>query len=597
MTNLSIPDQINPNQYKQDKMGVKLQAVDFWNSHKDFRFPNKKKITRKLVAQAHGIPAGRMTIILQNPSQIGSQVGSPLRIPLKEELQLVQWICQRCAAHLPTSMVDVLNKANQVVTIHNHFATKTRRGPLTKSWFYEFYKRHADQLSRRRVQGLDISRQEGRSTARLIEYYSCLRDMLFNNKFKQSKIYNLDETPCPIDNVPRYSLWHKSIKEAHVTQSDNRMVLTMMACVAANGTSIPPLVIFQGKTMDISYLTDQMEILTATNDNAYMTQELFNSWGKHFVELSKPSKEFPVLMIMDNFVGHLDPDTIELFSNKYVFLVGLAPHTSDLTQPLDLSVFSPFKKAYRKHYATLLSKKKITKLHQRDFTEIMAVAYKESFTPGNISSGFQRGGILPFVPLNVLTKCDDWNADIYNQYVPNEEFTETSWIEMKQDPQIINYRVFENSKDTQEVECDVQVDADQCYEQAINSVLTFHPPTQELEIKQAAPQRVPAFNVVMNRSNLTDVVRAKQKAQEEKDAKTAAAQERKAEREAKKEEEIKICNFLELSGLVRCKCKKKCTARCVCKQNNQMCINLCGCQCAEKNDSAKNQFNEAQRIK
>ena len=166
----------------------------------------------------------------------------------------------------------------RAIKIQNHFATDTRRGPLTDSWYYQFYKRHKDVLSKRRVEGLDISRQEGRSSARIIEYYSILRDMLFGQNFKQSKIFNLDETPCPINNIPRYSIWKKDIKDAHVSQPDNRMVLTMLACVAANGTALPPLIIFQGKTVDLSYMDDSFDCLVASDDTAYMTKDLFRSW-------------------------------------------------------------------------------------------------------------------------------------------------------------------------------------------------------------------------------------------------------------------------------------------------------------------------------
>ena len=41
---------------------------------------------------------------------------------------------------------------------------------------------------------------------------------------------------------------------------------------------------------------------------------------------------------MYNFKGHLDWDALEFLYQNNPFLVGLPPHTSDITQPLDLSV-------------------------------------------------------------------------------------------------------------------------------------------------------------------------------------------------------------------------------------------------------------------
>ena len=187
----------------------------------------------------------------------------------------------------------------------------------------------------------------------MLQYYSYLRDVLRDNNVKQSKIYNIDETPCALNDIPRYSIWPKDKKEAHVTQPDSRLVLTMLACISANGSYIPPLIIYKGKTIDINYINEDMEIMIASNDNAYTTQEIFRSWVIQFVAKAKPSKEYPAVLIMDNFIGHLDWISFEYLYSNHVIIVGLPEHTSDLTQPLDLSVFGPYKIAYRKNYHKL----------------------------------------------------------------------------------------------------------------------------------------------------------------------------------------------------------------------------------------------------
>ena len=140
----------------------------------------------------------------------------------------------------------------------------------------------------------------------MIQYYSALRNFLYKYNIKQSKIYNLDETPCPLNNIPRYSIWKKEIKDAHISQPDNRMVLTMMACVASNGTSLPPLNIYQGKTVGANYVKESMNVLIASNENAYMTQDILRSWPIQFVQFTNLTREHPVLLIVDSFIGHLD---------------------------------------------------------------------------------------------------------------------------------------------------------------------------------------------------------------------------------------------------------------------------------------------------
>ena len=52
-------------------------------------------------------------------------------------------------------------------------------------------------------------------------------------------MFNLDETPNPIADNTRHSVWVKSMKD-----------VTVMACVSASGVSLPPLVIYHGKTIE-----------------------------------------------------------------------------------------------------------------------------------------------------------------------------------------------------------------------------------------------------------------------------------------------------------------------------------------------------------
>ena len=94
-------------------------------------------------------------------------------------------------------------------------------------------------------------------------------------------------------------------------------------------------------------------MMVASNENVYMTQELFREWACKFVLYSKPSEEFPVLLLMDNFIGHLDNAAFEYFFSNSVFVIGLPQNTSDITQPLDLSVFGPYKKKYRQLFSEL----------------------------------------------------------------------------------------------------------------------------------------------------------------------------------------------------------------------------------------------------
>ena len=576
-------DTIDPNGHKINKKLQEISAVTMWKENKGSKLPNGKMLRKKLIAQKHGIKENRMTLILQDSSKIGEIAGTNQRVSTENELKLVNWIIQRCEAKVSTTRVQVINKANKVLKRQNRFALDTKRGILTDSWYYKFYFRHKKALCRRRVEGLDVSREKGRSTARVIEYYSFMRDLLVDVVFKQGRIFNLDETPNPLSDIAKYSIWAKHIKEAHVMQPDNRLQITVMALIAANGTAGPPLFIYQGKTVDMSYISEGMDILLACNETSYMTKEIFRSWCPFFVQYSKPTEKDPVLLIFDNFGGHLDWEAFEYLNNNHVYIVGLPEHTSDLTQPLDLAVFGPYKIAYRKETENIKEQMLINRLEQRDFMKIMQIPYKSAFTSNNISSGFQRAGIVPFVPLNVLTKCRDWDPDIYAKYVPNEDKTEIDWKLMRNDENICQF-------DATNVEKVIDEDENLEY---IETLLTFTRPTALYENQVADPIRLDVYNSVCNLSDLRTKLERKQVFVREMAAKKQEIKIRREAREEAKAVESKIQTYLEMTNLVRCKCKAQCTKRCPCRKANQVCIVYCGCTCEGRTDSSNNRITNA----
>ena len=143
-----------------------------------------------------------------------------------------------------------------------------------------------------------------------------------------------------------------------------------------------------------------------------------------FVEYAKPAVQLPVLLIMDNFVGHLDNAGLEYLHDHNVHLLGLPPHISDKTQPLDLTVFGPLKTAYRNEFDKALQKYAINKLHQWDLIFFLNIAYKKALTRKNISSGFCKAGLIPFNSLVVLECCEDWNEELHISFVPNFDHSE-----------------------------------------------------------------------------------------------------------------------------------------------------------------------------
>ncbi len=417
----------------ESRIDRETTAVQFWTTYRSRKMSNGRFVTKKKVAYNFNISQKRLGVIIRNPIKIGNEQGHSTRLNEKEEMALVNWITQKAEANMYISNSDIIDHGNVLMKNRDMFGfgEHTKRGPLTKDWFYNFIERHENELGIRKMQALEVKRLKGRDTCRVIEYFALFRDLMTKYNFRFDNIYNCDETPCVIDDIQRRSVWPKSIKQAHIKYTGNRQVLTMFPCVSAAGNKIPPLIIFEGKSIDSSYTDYDFECIACSNDSAYMVKEIFRSWTVHFVKYAKPTLENPVLLIMDNYGGHLDYEALMNLHSNSVYLLGLPPHTSDKTQPLDLTVFAAFKIAYRNILNETRNKFKLEQLHQRDFIYFLKESYKRSFNINTITKGFFDAGLIPFNPVKVLEHCIDWDSSICLDYVPKFDKSEKPLNDLK----------------------------------------------------------------------------------------------------------------------------------------------------------------------
>ena len=88
----------------------------------------------------------------------------------------------------------------------------------------------------------------------------------------------------------------------------------------------------------------------------------------------------------------------------------LPPHSSHLTQPLDIGVFKPLKTCMTSAIEPLIS----TELHRilkAEWLSAYVKAYDNAFTIANIHAGFYATGIQPFDPSKVIDRVKPFVKD------------------------------------------------------------------------------------------------------------------------------------------------------------------------------------------
>ena len=74
------------------------------------------------------------------------------------------------------------------------------------------------------------------------------------------------------------------------------------------------------------------------------TSEIFSQWFLNFSKHTKPTKEDPVILVLDGHYSHTrNLEVITLPREDYVDIICLPPHSSHKMQPLDKALMGPLK--------------------------------------------------------------------------------------------------------------------------------------------------------------------------------------------------------------------------------------------------------------
>lgn len=79
-------------------------------------------------------------------------------------------------------------------------------------------------------------------------------------------------------------------------------------------------------------------------------------------------------------------------------MLSIPPHTSHRLQPLDVTLYSPLKTAFRRECDIKIKSTCLQKITPYDIAGLFNTAYSKVATIGNAVSGFKQTGIFPLNP-------------------------------------------------------------------------------------------------------------------------------------------------------------------------------------------------------
>jgi hypothetical protein len=206
-----------------------------------------------------------------------------------------------------------------------------------------------------------------------------------------------------------------ALKSGRVTkarQDGSREFISLLACISATGRAIPPLLVYPGASQElraswVEDVTKDSGVHFIVSPSGWSSNKIGRTWLEQvFERYTKPARATTKrLLIVNGHSSHVNMEFVDWADRHGIILLILPPYTTHRLQPLNVGLFQPLSTGYSKQLEDLMSNSRgLVSMTKALFYPLFKPAWDAAFTETNIQHAWQKSGIWPIYPHDILAQ-------------------------------------------------------------------------------------------------------------------------------------------------------------------------------------------------
>lgn len=357
-------------------------------------------------------------------------------LTIAEENSLALWITRLTTSGYPVTYPLLREMAEEIRSkrlrgINDPSIQLVVYDPIGEQWTQRFLQRHPH-CKTAMGRSIEASRVKAASLEDIKLWYEVLFLTIEEHKISWRNTYNQDETGFGIGTKgTSHVIIDSRVKTAYQAQPGRQEWVTVIECICADGSSIPPLIIFKGENICKNWIPKQIPSgwHISVNSKGWTSNIHGQEWLEKCFEPATRDKAGGEmrLLICDGHDSHISSKFIRHCIQHDIVLLLLLPHTSHLLQPLDVSVFGPLKKEMANQLDRIF-RTGISTLQKVEWFEAFIPARAKAVNLRNIRGGWRGAGIYPMNPARVLDKLIQLQPELIEPSLQSEATSQNNTV-------------------------------------------------------------------------------------------------------------------------------------------------------------------------